>query len=477
MSVADRAYSSVRWTSVASLFKALLQFIQLVVLARLMPPSDFGVWALTASIVVFAVAFSDAGIGAAIVHYQQVSDKENSSLYWLNVIFGFFVCMALYLGAPFVADFYSDERLVLIVRLVSVSFLFNSIGQQLKVWLEKRLYFEKIAIVEMVASATGFVVALTAAWFGAGPFSMAYSSLAVSLSSCVAVWLVCYRFWHPSLHFDIVETFRFLRYGFGVVFNNMIGALSVNSDVVVGARVMGVDQIGIYGAPRNFCFQIGLFINPIVTRVAFPVMAGLQGDVNKLASVYLKSIRMIAAVNVPVYFFLACFSDALIEIFFGKQWAGYGGVLTGLAAWGLLRGFLNPVSALLQATGHVSRLVWWNFIVAMCLPVCFYIGAHGGAFFLALALSVSQLLIFPLSWIFLIKPCVPVGFSDYVLSSAIPLLIALFSAFLTLSGRFFWDGWLCLWMILFFLLYGVGSYLFNKEWFDAFFRLLTGLKR
>jgi len=85
MNLRQKAFSGVRWTTLSSAGRAALQFLQVLVLSRLLAPSDFGLVALAVSMVAFLQIFADAGVSNAIIHQQDISAEQISSLYWFNV--------------------------------------------------------------------------------------------------------------------------------------------------------------------------------------------------------------------------------------------------------------------------------------------------------------------------------------------------------------------------------------------------------
>ena len=87
MDLKTQSINGVKWTTFSTVFKAILQLIQLMILARFLDKSDFGILAILMLFVSFSQVFVDFGIGKAIVHYQNISRRELSTLYWINILF------------------------------------------------------------------------------------------------------------------------------------------------------------------------------------------------------------------------------------------------------------------------------------------------------------------------------------------------------------------------------------------------------
>ena len=121
MSLRDQAFSGIRWTTVSSLGRAILQIAQVAVLARLLVPADFGLMALVLSIMTFLQIFSDAGVSNAIIHYQEISERQLSSLYWLNVLVSVVLAILLAILSPLIASWYQEPQLKDLLILASSS--------------------------------------------------------------------------------------------------------------------------------------------------------------------------------------------------------------------------------------------------------------------------------------------------------------------------------------------------------------------
>src|SRR5262249_17768270 len=123
MSLKEQAASGVKWMSVSAAAANCLQFAQRVLLARLLVPADFGLAGLTLGVVGFAEVFADLGVGSAIIQRKIVTRSELSSLYWLNVLVGLAVFLVIVTGAPWIADFFGQPRLLHLLPWAGLNFL------------------------------------------------------------------------------------------------------------------------------------------------------------------------------------------------------------------------------------------------------------------------------------------------------------------------------------------------------------------
>lgn len=488
MSLRQKTFSAVRWTTFAAVFRASLQILQIAILARLLQPSDFGLMAIVAAIVSFAAIFSDMGLGSAIIHRQHITSQQLSSLYWLNLAAGFLLMLVVSLSSPFISWFYDDSSLTPLIMLASSNFFISALGQQLRVKAEKELRFASLARIEIFGATVGFMSAIGMAYSGFGVFSLVGASIVSALLTALLSWLVLADGWRPQFRFRFGEVRDFLNFGAYMIGNNIANNINMMADIFLGGRLLGASALGLYSLPRNLCLQVHALINPIVTRVGFPVMSRVQNHPEQLRSIYLQTLRMTASVNFPLYAGIAVFAPELVVVLFGAKWTGSVDILRILALWGMFRSTMNPVGSLLLAVGKAELSFQWNMTLVLIIPGVLWWGSHFGTIGLASGLLGLQVLLIIPGWYSLVRPCCHAGLPEYLRQLIVPLCVCLgavaigyFSracmvtllpqsgADTTLSAALLR---LSFGLIMAGIAYVVLSHFFNREWTHSMMQLL-----
>lgn len=407
-----RAYGA---TSASMLGRAGLQFCQLLILVRILTPSEFGLAAVTISLVAIAQLIADLGLSFSIIHHRNLSHKQLSGVYWLNLAAAGCLSSAMALCTPFIAWAFGEPRLASMTLAISPIFLISAIGMQFRVLAEKNLLFGPLARIEILSAALGGVVAVGSALLGHGAMSLVFGALASASCLSLLSWSVLSRDWRPSLVMPSRDLLPVLRYGAWMTGNNAINALNAHSDNLVGGALLGPSAIGLYTLPRDLVMRVAGVLNPIITRVGMPLMAGAQDDKTRLCAIYEQTMRTTAWMNMPIYGTLLISAEHLVPILFGDQWREATNLLQILACWGALRALGNPVGSLLFACGHAKRSFYWNIAqVCLVVPLLFLaasrFGIHGIAWFL-LAWQVAMLV--PAHRL-LVKPACGMGLLRYL---------------------------------------------------------------
>lgn len=476
MSLKQLTFSAVRWTTFSTVFRSALQILQVAILARLLVPEDFGLMAIVTAIIGVAAILSDMGISSALIQRQEVTQQQLSSLYWLNVVAGFVMMLILAAVSPLISKFYGDTRLTSLVIITSSVFFIGAISQQLKITSSKSLHFAKQSYIEVISASVGFLSSTGLAYSGYGVFSLAWANVISALLNTLLVWLMLSNGWRPQFRLQIKEIMDFLKFGAFMVGNNLVTNLSMAADIFLGGRLLGPAALGLYSLPRNLCMQIQSSVNPIITRVGFPLMSRVQNEPDQLKMIYLNILRMTASVNIPIYIGLAVFAPEVVVLLFGEKWLISTDVLRILAVWGLLRSTKNPVGILLIATGRAKRSFKWNLFFLFIHPGVIWLGSKWGTEGLALALLLSATVNLLPSWHYLVKPCCGAGIAENIKQLVVPLWISLVAAmggYMAATAMDSLFSRLLLGLGISALAYLVLSYFFNRAWSDSMLQLLN----
>lgn len=437
MSLRSETFSAVRWTTLASIGRTLLQFAQVAILARMLARADFGLMAIVVAVTAFMQVFTDLGVSTAIIHYQEISQSQLSSLYWLNVTVGLILTVLLMAASPLISGFlFHQPALQPILMIISVNFLFLAAGQQLRVMAEKTLQFYVLAKVEMLATAGGCATAIVWAWCSPTVYALVAGVLASSFLQVLLLWLLASQGWRPELRIRLREIDRFLKFGAYTMGGNLLNSLHRQADVLIGGRFFSAATLGSYSLPRSLSVNLIGVTNPIITRVGLPVMAKTQHDTSFLKSVYLKTMRMTASVNTPVFLVCAIFPKDVTLLVFGAKWTSSAPLLVYLALYGMFRSFINPVGSLLFAVGRADMQFRWDLAnVLLAFPLLWVASHFGIAGLAAGQLLLTAGLLIP-GWYFLVRPHCGAGLGEYLLTLLSPLsaaFVAVLAGYLAVS--------------------------------------------
>jgi O-antigen/teichoic acid export membrane protein len=136
-----KVVTGVGWTLGSSITVRLMQFLVTIVLARLLAPSAFGLFALGAMVVQATALFRDLGFGQALIYHKTDVQRNAETTFVMSGLFGFVAWGGIYLASPLVAKVFGNPNLLWPLRVMSFSIVLSSLATVPSILLEKELKF------------------------------------------------------------------------------------------------------------------------------------------------------------------------------------------------------------------------------------------------------------------------------------------------------------------------------------------------
>ncbi len=376
MSLKLDAVKGMKWTGVATVINTSIQVLQLVILARVLSPTDFGIMGITMIVIGFAQAFSDMGISAALISRREISRNQLSSLYWLNVLTGILVYLSVYIATPLAVDFFHESQLAQLLPVVSLVFILSASGVQFQMLLQKDLLFSVIAKVDMSTSLLGSIVAISCALTGFGVWSIVFGQLSASSARMLFLIYEAYRrSWLPHLHYSHSDVRSFLGFGLYQMGERCINYFNARFDQILIGSMLGTSTLGIYNFANNLVFQPSQRLFPVVINVMFPIFAKVQDDVEQLRRGYLKLLKVLTVLHAPIMIVLMIMSPQAVPLVFGEKWNNSIYIIQVLSIYVLIRSTGSPVGSILLAKGRADLGFKWNLMILVITSPTLYFGA------------------------------------------------------------------------------------------------------
>ncbi len=407
MSLTRQAASGVRWTSVATIVTVAMEISRSVVLARFLSADDFGLMAMVMVAIGLAQSYLDLGISAAIIHYQDVTREQLSSLYWLNVLVGLVVCLLLWLCTPLIALIFREPRLIPLLNAVCAVFLIIPLGSQFEILLQKELSFRTLSAQDILASIASLIVAIACATAGFGVWTLVWSFFAGLVLKTALLMRTGWQRFRPQWHFRRADLRGFLSFGFYQMGERSINYFGERLDQILIGPLLGAHALGLYTFAFNLTVRPVSRINPIVTRVAFPIFSKVQHDTERLRRGYVDLLNLLTMVNAPLLLGLAAVAPVAVPLVFGPKWSESIVLVQILCLVNVGRSAGNPIGTLQLAKGRADLGFWWNVAFLFISVPAIYAGArYGQALGVALALLAIQVVLFVPCYLFLVRPLI-----------------------------------------------------------------------
>lgn len=350
MSLKKKSVLATLWSGLDIFMRQGLQFVVTIFLARLLSPEDFGTIALLYLFTGVASIFIDSGLSAALVNRQDITHKDESTVFWFSLIVSIIACVAFWNSASWIARFFNVEVLVPLVKLLSLNFVLNALGATHTALLSKELNFQMPMKIGLISSVISGAVAISLALGGAGVWALAFQMVTANLLNTVLLWF--FNPWRPSLSFSFHSARRLFGFGGYLMLSGLLDVLYNRIFSLLIGKFYGVGQLGFYSRADN-TKQIPVdVLSKTLARVAFPVFSAAAGDKEKLFRGVRTALIGLMFINIPMMLGLIAVAENLVVVVFGKKWLPCVEILEILS----LSGVMWPLHVInlnvLKAQGH-----------------------------------------------------------------------------------------------------------------------------
>lgn len=345
------------WSGASLLGNKAVNFVSILVLARLLAPSEFGVVAAVVVFLSFIELGSDLGMKATVVYEQEdgISARVQSA-FTVNLIIAVSLTAVGVLCAPLVADFFGVADQDGLFRLGALTLLFVGLGNMHDALLIRGLDFKRRTVPQIVRASVRAAVSIGLALAGLGAEALVIGMLVGAAAWTVVQWAISPL--RPTFELDFGVVRSMAGYGGAAALLEVLAVTSSRADAAIVGRVLGESALGLY----TIAFRVPeLAIETVAwntSQVAFPALSRKRTiDRDDLARATLRLLRFQALYALPVAAGLAMVSTPLIVVLFSSKWAAAGGVAAAIAVKTGIAAIVFPLGDVFKALGRQRVLV------------------------------------------------------------------------------------------------------------------------
>jgi PST family polysaccharide transporter len=390
LNVDELKRSSVRGgavTMVSQLIGVGIQLLSTVVLARMLSPNDYGIMAMVVAVTGFAGLFRDLGLSSAAIQKKDLTHRQLSNFFWLNVSMGALLTIVVAVCSPLVAWFYGRQELAAVTLTLSAGFLIGSLGSQQGALLVRKMWFGRNAFATLSGSIVTLLISILLAWAGYSYWALVWGALAGSTVTSILLFVVSpFRPGLPTRGAGIREMVKF---GANVTGYDLVNYFARNADNMAIGRYWGAGSLGYYSRAYSLLMLPIVTIRAPITAVGFTAMSRLQEQPEAYRNYFQKICRVLAVTSMPLAAFLFVVSGPLIEIALGPQWHEVVPIFEVLAAVALIQPTLTLWGMLLLSRGQGRRYFHLGMVNSAASVAGILIGLTYGPMGVAVGYAIS----------------------------------------------------------------------------------------
>lgn len=297
------------------------QFVTLIVsivLARILNPNDFGTVSLVMVFTTIMQVFVDSGLGTALIQKKDADELDFSSVFYFN----FAVCLILYAGmfiaSPYIAGFYNDDSLTLVIRVVSLTIIISGIKGIQQSYVSRNMLFKRFFFATSGGTVFSAFLGIAMAYAGCGVWAIVAQQLSNTAIDTLILWITVK--WRPKKMFSWKRLKSLLSYGWKLLVSSLLDTIYNNLRNLIIGKIYTSADLAYYNQGDKFPKVIVTNINASIDSVLLPSMAGEQDHAERVKSMTRRAIKTSTYIMAPLMMGLLFCAEPIVKLLLTDKW-------------------------------------------------------------------------------------------------------------------------------------------------------------
>ncbi len=385
-SLGEKMAHGAGWMIFARMGVNAIGFVSTIILARLLMPEDFGLIALTMSIVAGLQAMSEFSFNIFLITKQDSDRRHYDTIWTLAILRGVLLSAILLMAAPSIDGFFDDPRLIPITQWIAVSILISGLENPGVVNFQKDLRFSRDFVWMIGTKIVSFVVTIVMAFVLRNYWALVIGIIAMSCTRVILSFTM-----HPYRpRLSLAKVADVMGFSAWLLANNLVNYFRGRGDQLVLGRFLGVGSVGYYSVAFQIVDLIGAEVLGAIRRALLPGYSKVAIERRALAEMFMDNSALIALLMTPLAIGLGLTAEPLVRVVLGEKWLEAVPLLQVLSAYAFFNIWSTAGSPVLLALKRASTLTVISLISAVILIALMILAAIGyGAPGVAAAVSVT----------------------------------------------------------------------------------------
>ncbi|MEX0923957.1 MAG: lipopolysaccharide biosynthesis protein [Rhodovibrionaceae bacterium] len=316
--IAARSIKGGAITMGAQALKVAAQFGTIMILARLLTPGDFGLFAIVLALLTLLELFKDLGLSSATVQRPQITGGQVSTLFWLNAALGTLVAVLLAGFSPLLAWAYDSPLLTELVPAAALTLVMTGLAAQHLALLRRQMRFQVLAAVQTGSEVVAMGAALAAAMNGFGIWSLVIQRLA--WAACMVLGASLTSGWLPGRPAPLKEVRGLIGFGVNATGAMVLGRVATSLDKMVIGAYWGAAPLGFFERAQKLIMMPVQNLNTPLATIALPMLSRLSDEPERYRKAYVAVAERLAMVLAPAAALLVAGAGPVVALVLGPQW-------------------------------------------------------------------------------------------------------------------------------------------------------------
>ena len=375
-SLTARTLAGFKWAFLTAAGRALLSLLTVMVLSRLLTPSEFGQLAIALVFVTLADTVGRRSIGPALIQRFDLTERHVATAFTLSIAFGLLLAAALWGLAPPIGLLIGEPGVPPVLRTLSLAPVLTAIAVVSEHLLHRELRFNRLMTAGILSQALGGgLVAIVLALEGHGVWALVWGTLA--RQGLFALAVVAWRPPPVALRLARREAGELLGVGGGFSAVALLNVVAHQGVHLIVARSLGAAALGLYTRGARLAL-VPTGLGSVLRTVLFLAMAQRQRRTERLQAVHLNGVELLFLLAFPASLMIAVTAPEIVAVVLGRQWDGAVPVLRVLALASAFQACNALHVSVIRGIGAVYRESWRRALYLPLLVGGSWLGSRWG---------------------------------------------------------------------------------------------------
>lgn len=293
-------------------------FIISIVLARLLDPSVYGVIAMVTVFTTLLQVFVDSGLGNALIQKKDADDLDFSTVFYFNMVLCAFLYVLMFLGAPWIADFYEIPELTAIIRVLSFTIVISGIKNIQQAYVSRHMLFKKFFFSTLGGTIGAAFIGIWMAWNGYGVWALVIQNIFNMIVDTLILWITVG--WRPKKMFSWNRLKELFSFGWKILIAAFLDTAYRELRSLIIGKIYSSEDLAFYNKGQQFPKLIITNINSSIDSVLLPSLSDEQDNKSRLKAMTRRAIGVSTYIIVPMMVGLAVCAEPIVRIVLTDKW-------------------------------------------------------------------------------------------------------------------------------------------------------------
>lgn len=376
MGLENKVKSALKWSVAGKLVTQVINWVITIFVMGLLTPDDYGLMASATFLIGMLMLFHSFGLDTVLIQKKELSDELLSSAFGAILLFCGFLSLCVILTAPWVASYFNDDRIILILRVLSLQLIIIGFATIPRVLVVRQLDAKKRELIFFLRNVSVGVCTITMALYGYGVWSLVYANtfgftlmaFLFQLWSPIKVW--------PSFNFKPLKDIY--SFGIYVIFQEILIYCYKTVDVLILGRFVSMSLLGAFTAASQLASLPEQKFSMIVKEIVLSGFSKIREQTELVRESISKAIRIISVSVFPIYFGISAVAPEIVITLWADKWVSMILPLQLLTLVFPLRILHSPINELLNALAMPKVYLESLMILCVLLTISILIGVNWG---------------------------------------------------------------------------------------------------